>query len=67
MELYVNNEKKQVPEGATVSTLLEKMNIRDNTGLAVAVNQQVISRQKWEEALLNENDQVLLIKISQGG
>jgi len=67
MDVIVNDQKQTVASGTTISSLLEKINIEDKSGLAVAVNQQVISRQNWKEFQLGDNDKVLLIKISQGG
>jgi sulfur carrier protein len=67
MDIFVNNQKKQMPSGATIHALLENMNIDNKTGLAVAVNKKIISKQNWNTAQLKENDKVLLIQASQGG
>jgi len=67
MDVIVNDEKQKVPEEATISTLLREMNIEDKSGFAVALNQQVVPRTKWQETSLQKGDKVLLIEISQGG
>ncbi|AFR36181.1 hypothetical protein B739_1589 [Riemerella anatipestifer RA-CH-1] len=36
-------------------------------GIAIAVNQKVITRSKWEECTLKDGDTILIIKATQGG
>lgn len=36
-------------------------------GIAIAVNQQVIKRSEWSEWELKPNDDILIIKATQGG
>ncbi len=36
-------------------------------GLAVAVGNEIIPRQKWAAFALNENDEVMLISATRGG
>jgi sulfur carrier protein len=67
MEIFINNEKKEVPEGTTIEALVDQMKITDKAGLAVAVNQKVIPRKKWAETTLNSGDKLLLITATFGG
>ncbi|MGM0496435.1 MAG: sulfur carrier protein ThiS [Bacteroidota bacterium] len=67
MEIIVNQEKQIVPENSTVSSILKEMNFIDKAGFAVALNQQVVPKNKWDTTALKEGDKVLLIEISQGG
>ena len=38
-----------------------------NKGIAIAINQQVISKDRWSSYIINENDKVMIIKATQGG
>jgi len=67
MEIIVNQEKQIVPDNSTISSLLKEMNLTEKAGFAVALNQQVVPRNKWDSTTLKESDKVLLIEISQGG
>lgn len=46
--------------------LVEK-EIADKSGIAVALNEDVIQKDHWEETLLSENDRILVITATQGG
>jgi len=67
MEVIVNKQRQDVPENATIPILLEKIQVTHQKGIAIAVNEQVIPKAKWAKTTLNQNDNVLLIEISQGG
>jgi len=67
MEIIVNKEKQVVPDNSTISSLLKEMNLKEKAGFAVALNQQVVTKNKWDSTTLKEGDKVLLIEISQGG
>lgn len=66
VSICVNNSKKQVAKETTLATLMFKINPQA-TGLAVAVNNHVIPKKQWEETLLTENDNILIITATQGG
>ena len=46
--------------------MLEKLSIQQR-GIALAVNQTIISKQHWDTTFLESNDDVLIIKATQGG
>jgi len=67
MEIIVNQEKQVVPDNSSISSLLQEMDLTEKAGFAVALNQQVVTKNKWDSTILKEGDKVLLIEISQGG
>ena len=67
MRVYVNDEGIEIEEGATVSSLLDSMALEGVSGVAVAVNDEVISRSDWARQPLAVGDRVLLIAPIQGG
>jgi len=65
MPIFVNGiEKIYTPK---LSLLLEKEGFLGLKGIAVAVNNQVVSKTAWVDFELKENDKILVIKASQGG
>ncbi|GHV16588.1 hypothetical protein AGMMS49938_16720 [Fibrobacterales bacterium] len=36
-------------------------------GIAIAVNEAVVPRSKWDTVILNENDKILAVQAAQGG
>lgn len=68
MELIVNGKKTECRDGATLTDLLETLGIRaDAAGVAVAVNDAVVTRSRWTETTLSRGDHVEVIHAVQGG
>ncbi len=67
MEVFVNNVSQMVEANTTVEQLLEIVNIDKSKGVAIAVNNQIVPKASWNSHILNENDKITLIRITQGG
>jgi sulfur carrier protein len=65
--IYINDKPHPFEQPQTLSELLLVLNIDDSKGIAVALNNNVIAREKWDKQLINDNDKLLLIKAAQGG
>lgn len=66
MIIKVNNKEMELSSQASLRQLAETLQMPDK-GVAVAVNNQMIPRTKWSETILQENDQVVVIKAACGG
>lgn len=66
MHIIFNNLTEQIPEHSTVQSLLDQFVSRQN-GIAVAVNDTVVSHTRWQSHVLQSGDKVLVIKATQGG
>ena len=62
----VNQEEHQVLDNVTLLTLVADLKIATN-GIAIAINQSIIKKENWSEQLLQNNDNILIIKATQGG
>ena len=67
MNVIVNNKSVELSDASGIAALLEKLNIPTPVGIAIAVNEQVVPKSAWESCVLKDNDQVLLIRATQGG
>ena len=67
MEIFVNNQPIQTEEQTSLFSLVLSQVGENSKGLAVAINEEVIPKNEWERTILNQNDQVLIIKATQGG
>ena len=68
MNLTINGKKKQLTNIAKLSELLVQLEINDEeNGFAIAINEKVIFRNTWQNALLNEGDRIEIIRATQGG
>ena len=67
MEVFVNSDSIQTEASATVTMLLQQLNLAGKKGMAVAVNNMVIPFHKQEQTVLNNQDKITIIRASQGG
>lgn len=66
MIIKVNNKEMELAHQASLQQLAETLQMPEK-GVAVAVNNRMIPRTKWSETILQENDQVVVIKAACGG
>jgi sulfur carrier protein len=68
MQLTVNGEKTEFDDGASLAKLIEHLEINNaGQGIAVAVNNAVVPREKWNETTIRSGDSVEIIRAVQGG
>jgi sulfur carrier protein len=67
MEITVNNQPYQFEASTTVMDVLEKLGLEGKTGIAVAVNEQIISHGEWQNTILSNEDKIILIGAVAGG
>ncbi|GAB3647328.1 hypothetical protein GCM10028791_09110 [Echinicola sediminis] len=68
MNFLLNGEPVVHSEGdLTLSGILQAKQIKAERGLAIAVNQEVVPKSKWDNFQLKDNDTILIIKATQGG
>lgn len=66
MQIQFNDEPMQCAEGQTVSGLLTALN-QLKPGAALALNQQILPREQWQQQIVQEGDQILLFHVIAGG
>ena len=66
MKTLVNGKETELSENATIATLTAQLQTPEK-GVAIAVNNQMISRQEWSSYRLNENDTIVIVKAACGG
>lgn len=49
-----------------LDVVLGELNLPE-TGIAIAVNDEVVSKKNWTTTILNEKDKILIITATQGG
>ena len=64
--VWVNGEAKTVAPGKAVAELVREYSDRE-TGIAVAVNQTVLTRDEWARTTLADGDRVEIVSAVQGG
>lgn len=66
MKAMVNGEPRDVPDGATVGTLLSMLGTA-RTGIAVARNERVIRNADYDSDRIGEGDRIEIIRAVAGG
>ena len=56
----------QCADGLSVIDLLTQLN-QLKPGAALALNQQILPREQWEQQIVQEGDQILLFQVIAGG
>ncbi|WP_233900076.1 sulfur carrier protein ThiS [Tenacibaculum piscium] len=64
--IQVNQQERQILETLTLQEFVEYLNIPTN-GIAIAINSSVVKKTDWSLKLLQHNDDILIIKSTQGG
>ena len=67
MTIRLNDKERVIADAATLGFLLGELGLAERRGVAVAINDAVVSRSSWSTRQLTENDRVLLIQATQGG
>lgn len=66
--MQIRFNEQTIQTGAShLQGLLEEHGLSAKTGIAVAVNDTVVQRARWETHLLTENDTILVITAAAGG
>ena len=66
MNLIVNGQPEQVPDGLTVAVLLSRLKLPPK-GVAVELNEQIIPRARLAETELRDGDRLEVVSLVGGG
>ena len=66
MQLIVNGQPRQFSEALDLAELVHQVSDRP-TGIAVALNHEVVPRAEWAATSLGEGDRVDVVTAVQGG
>lgn len=67
MKLEINGEIREASQGTSLSELLAGMGIDDPRGVAVAVEGEVVPRDRWGDTELRDGQHVEVLRAVQGG
>ena len=66
IDITVNNEPYQFEKAVDLPVLLDQLKIPAK-GIAIAINNVVVSRVNWNKTKVRDQDNILVIKAVQGG
>lgn len=66
MEVLINGERRRLADGASVAEAV-RLVTAETSGVAAAVNDEVVSRAAWNSTRVAEGDRVEVLTAVQGG
>ncbi|MCC8039046.1 MAG: sulfur carrier protein ThiS [Bacteroidales bacterium] len=66
IKIMLNDQPMEIEAGTTLAQLIASEEIRP-TGIATAINNKVVPQDKRETTVLNDGDNILIIKAFCGG
>ena len=66
MQLTINGEKRVIKESKNLADLVKELDIKA-PNFAMALNQQVVPRSKYDSTSIKENDKVEIVHAVGGG
>ncbi len=66
MQLTINGEKRVIKESNNLADLIKELDIKA-PNFAMALNQQVVPRSKYDSTIIKENDKVEIVHAVGGG
>ncbi|MFT5818986.1 MAG: sulfur carrier protein [Crocinitomix sp.] len=67
MRVFLNERIIELLVPISLARLITDERIIDTSGLAIAINSQVIPKLSWSNTTLNENDRIIIITATAGG
>ena len=68
MTIWVNGEERELSTGATVADAVEATGAaRDGRGIAVALDGEVVPRDRWQQTAVADGQRVEVVQAVQGG
>lgn len=65
--IYINDQSYPLEGSPSLNNLFAALQINISKGVAIAVNNTVISKSEWDKYEVKQNDRILMIKATQGG
>jgi len=66
MTVTINGERSDIPDGLNVAALLDHLGMSSGR-VAIERNEQVIPRDTWKQALIEDGDRLELVTFVGGG
>jgi sulfur carrier protein len=68
MKIIVNGKEQVLESPLKLSEFVQiNLNGKEPRGIAVALNDYIIPKQKWDSVSINENDEIEIVHAVQGG
>jgi thiamine biosynthesis protein ThiS len=66
MQIVVNGENREVPDGATIAGLLQALEL-DSSRVAVELDRRIVKQAEWSTTPLQEGSRLEIVQFVGGG
>ena len=66
MKIRINNGETDIVSGTTIAMIAQMESLPDK-GVAIAVNGEIVQRSAWNEHVINNGDDIIILKAFCGG
>ncbi len=66
MKVTINGEEKKFLESKTLQEILKELKVEDKV-MAIAVNMEIVKKDKWREFVPKEGDKIEMLTFVAGG
>jgi thiamine biosynthesis protein ThiS len=66
VKLHINGAPREYAAGLTLAALIEQLGMKSDR-VAVELNREIVSRERWAETSLGEGDQLEIVQFVGGG
>lgn len=66
MKVRINNSEKEIAAGTTIAMIAQMESLPDK-GVAIAVNGKIVQRSAWSGHIINNGDDIIILKAFCGG
>lgn len=66
MNVVINGEPREIPEGLSVAALLDHLNMKPDR-VAIELNREIVPRAQWDATLVQPNDSFEIVHFVGGG
>jgi sulfur carrier protein len=67
MQVLINNQFYAFDENSSLENVVAQLQLEDASGIALALNEEIIPRSKWNETILSDEDKIIIIGAVAGG
>jgi len=67
VEVFINNQSVSISGASTLFKILAQHNFLEKKGIAVAVNNSVVTKAQWDGYAIAMGDKITIIRATQGG
>ena len=67
MKVRLNNRELHLDSHQNLVEVMKAQQLYHDSGIAVAINEEIVPKSDWNDYLLQNNDNILIITATQGG